>query len=238
MASPGDSSADPSYICAVRSKTKENAGAGDPTLISNLPEPVRGLAERGIVRKYRARTVLIQEGEEGETVFLVLAGSIRIYCADGEGREITLAIYGVGEYVGEMSLDGGLRSASVVTEEDTVCAVISGQVFREYLAVAPDFSIELIRRLIRRTRMATENARNLALLDAYGRLSRFFEEAAVADENGDRVLEGQWTQQEISRRIGCSRELVSRFLKDLSRGGYVAIDGRRYVLKRKLPARW
>ena len=203
-----------------------------------MPASLRDLATRGVARRFRAHTTLIQEGDLSDTVYVVLSGSLRIFCSDPNGKEITLAVYGPGEYVGEMSLDGGPRSASVATEEPSICAVVSGQALRQHLAGNPEFTLELIRRLIRRTRLATESARSLALLDAYGRLVRLFEELAVAQPDGTRAISQRLTHQEIAQRIGCSRELVSRLLKDLQTGGYVAFAAQRYTLLKKLPPKW
>ena len=210
----------------------------DADLLAALPAPLRELAAQGALRRYRANTTLIEEGDRGDALFVVLSGALRIFCSDPNGREITLGIYGPGEYVGEMSLDGGPRSASVSTEEASVCAVVSGQSLRQHLAANPEFTLELIQRLIRRTRLATESARSLALLDAYGRLVRLFDGLAVARADGTRALAQRLTHREIAQRIGCSRELVSRLLKDLQQGGYVAIEAQRYALLRKLPAKW
>jgi CRP/FNR family cyclic AMP-dependent transcriptional regulator len=207
-------------------------------LVANLPAPLRDLAALGVVRRYRADTTLIVEGDRGDTMFVILSGSLRIFCADPNGREITLAIYGPGEYVGEMSLDGGVRSASVSTEEASVCAAVSGQSLRQHLATNLEFTLELIQRLIRRTRLTTESARSLALLDAYGRLARLFDKLAVSRADGTRKIAPRLTHQNIAERIGCSRELVSRLLKDLQQGGYVTLEAQRYVLLRKLPAKW
>jgi CRP/FNR family cyclic AMP-dependent transcriptional regulator len=207
-------------------------------LVAALPAPLRDLAAMGVVRRFRANTTLIVEGDQGDTLFVILSGSLRIFCADPDGREITLAIYGPGDYVGEMSLDGGVRSASVCTEEASVCAVVSGQSLRQHLAANVEFSLELIRRLIRRTRLATESARSLALLDAYGRLVRLLDGLAVARADGKRMVGQRLTHKNIAERIGCSRELVSRLLKDLQQGGYVALEAQHYVLMKKLPAKW
>ena len=210
----------------------------DADLLAALPAPLRALAAQGAIRRYRANTTLIEEGDRGDTLFVVLSGALRIFCADPNGREITLGIYSPGEYVGEMSLDGGPRSASVSTEEASVCAVVSGQSLRQHLATHPEFALELIQRLIRRTRLATECARTLALLDAYGRLVRLLDGLAVARADGTRVVAQRLTHQGIAQRIGCSRELVSRLLKDLQQGKYLAVEAQRYTLLRKLPPKW
>jgi CRP/FNR family transcriptional regulator, cyclic AMP receptor protein len=210
----------------------------DASLLEALPPVVRELAKQGTIRRYRANTTLIEEGDRGDTIFVILSGMLRIYCAEDSGKEITLAMYGPGEYVGEMSLDGGVRSASVVTEIASACAVVSGSTIRQHIATHPDFAMELIQRLIRRTRLATDSARSLALLDAYGRLAHLFDMQAVARPDGTRLIKERLTHLEISRRIGCTRELVSRILKDLGDGGYIAQEERRYVLLNKLPQKW
>lgn len=119
-----------------------------------------------------------------------------------------------------------------------MCAVVSGQTLRQHLAANPEFTLELIRRLIRRVRLATESTRSLALLDAYGRLVRLFDGLAVARADATRLVAQRLTHQRIAQRIGCSRELVSRLLKDLQQGGYIAVEAQRYTLLRKLPAKW
>lgn len=210
----------------------------DAGLIEALPPLIRALAQQGVVRHYRANTTLIEEGDPGDNVFVVLSGLVRIYCSDGEGREITLALYGPGEYVGEMSLDGGLRSASVTTEVASACAMVSGSTLRTYLARNPEFALELIQRLIRRTRLATQSARSLALLDAYGRLTRLFDSLASAHTANARLITERLTHRAISQRIGCTRELVSRILKDLETGGYITQEDHQYVLLKKLPTKW
>ena len=199
---------------------------------------MRALAAKGTLKRYRARTTLIEENDQGDTVFVVVSGTLRIYCADTRGREITLALYGPGEYVGEMSLDGGPRSASVITETASVCAIVSGAAFRQHIAENTDFALELITRLIRRTRLATDSARSMALLDAYGRLTRLFDSLAVSAADGNRRIDQKLTHLGISQRIGCSRELVSRILKDLETGGYIVLKEQHYILPRKLPSRW
>lgn len=212
--------------------------SADEDLLNALPQPVQALARRGTVRQYRAHTTLIEEGEQGDSLFVVLAGSVRIYCSDSSGKEITLAIYGPGEYVGEMSLDGGPRSASVATETACTCALVSGVQLREHIITHPEFALELIQHLIRRARLATESARSLALLDAYGRLMRLFNQLAIKHVGDTRVIAERLTHLAIAKRIGCTRELVSRLLKDLETGGYIAVEGKNYVLIKKLPAKW
>jgi CRP/FNR family cyclic AMP-dependent transcriptional regulator len=197
------------------------------------------LAARGILRSFRRGMLLIQEGDVGSTLYIVRSGRLRAYAADPRGKEITLGLYGPGEYVGEMSLDGGPRSANVETLEATSCAVITRETLLAYIAEEPDFALEMMARLIRRARLATESTRSLALIDVYGRFRRLLEqlsEPAAAD--GTRMLHERITHQQIANHLACSREMVSRLMKDLEVGGYISKRDGRIVLAKDLPARW
>jgi len=209
-----------------------------PGELTASPEAVRKLAERGNVRRYRKGTVLIEEGDRGNTIYIILAGCLRAYSAAANGREITFGVYGPGEYLGEMSLDGGTRSASVATVQASVCSVVTRETLREFIQEYPDFAFELMTKVIRRARAATLSAKTLALNDVYGRLKLLLEGLAI-QASGDASLSAErLTQQEFANRLGCSREMVSRVMKDLEGGGYVRLEPRRIVIDRPLPARW
>ena len=129
-----------------------------PTPIANfaaLSESLRALARRGEIRRYRKNTLLIEEGDHGDTLYLILAGRLRSYSTGDRSREITYGVYGPGEYLGEMSLDGGPRSANVITLEASTCAVITRTTLERHIAEHPGFAFELIGKLIRRARAAT-----------------------------------------------------------------------------------
>ncbi len=207
-------------------------------LIEALPDPaLRELAARGTTRSYRKDVVIIQEGDLGDTLFILLAGRVKVFASGDNDREVVIDTHGPGEYVGEMSLDGGPRSASVITLEPTVCAVVTRITLRDHIGRHPEFAFELLARVIRRARRATANVKNLALLDVYGRVRHLFDELAV-ERDGVRSIPEKLTHQEIADRVGSSREMISRLLKDLERGGYLASEGRVITLLKKLPPAW
>jgi CRP/FNR family cyclic AMP-dependent transcriptional regulator len=212
------------------------------TLIDELPgasEALRALAARGTPRTYGKARLLIEEGELGDTLFIILAGRLRAFAGADNGREITYGSYGPGEFVGEMSLDGGPRAASVEAVERSVCAVVTRRTLEAFITERPDFAFELIAKLIRRARAATLSARQMALNDVYGRLRICLEsQAAEPDAAGVRAIRPRPTHLGIARQIGCSREMVSRLMKDLERGAHVAVASDTLHLLRSLPARW
>jgi CRP/FNR family transcriptional regulator, cyclic AMP receptor protein len=203
------------------------------------PHHVTGLAARGTLRSFRKNVMLIQEGDHGDTLYIVQTGRLRAFAADRSGKEITLGLYGAGEYVGEMSLDGGPRSAHVETLEPTTCAVVTRAALLAYIAEHPEFALDMMSRLIRRARLATDSARSLALIDVYGRFAQLLNQlASPPAADGTRTVEHRHTHQQLANHLACSREMVTRLLRDLQAGGYVQMRERRLVLVKALPPRW
>jgi CRP/FNR family transcriptional regulator, cyclic AMP receptor protein len=137
-----------------------------------------------------------------------------------------------------MSLDGGPRSASVMAETACTCAVLTRQTLREHIKAQPEFAFELIERVIRRARMATQSARSMALLDVYGRLVGLLRSLAQPQLDGSGLITQRPTHTQLAARIGCSREMVSRLMKDLAGGGYIEATQRSLILRRQLPVNW
>jgi len=218
--------------------TGPSLSAANERLIASLSPSLRVLALRGALRNYKKNSIVINEGESGDSLFVLLQGGVKVFSTDQSGREITYGSIEAGDYFGELSLDGGPRSASVMTLEPCVCSVVSRAAVREHLAEEPEFALDLVAQVIRRARAATETARNMALLDVYGRVIATLEgqEGAAAPEAP--VLLTQITHQSIASRVGASREMVSRLLKDLEKGGYIELGVKRITLLKKLPARW
>ncbi|MBK9359731.1 MAG: Crp/Fnr family transcriptional regulator [Rubrivivax sp.] len=199
---------------------------------------LQAMAERGGVKSFPAHAVLVNEEDDSDSIFIVLRGKVKIYGAGANGREVVYTTLGAGEYFGEMTLDGGPRSASVMTLEPTTCVVVTGTNVRDFLGTHPDFALHLVRKLIGLVRRSTDTVKRLALDDVYTRVSKLLHELAETDATGRLVVPERLTQQDIADRVGSSREMISRIFKQLTIGGYIAAEGRRIVMLKKLPARW
>lgn len=196
------------------------------------------LAAHGVTRSFPRNTVVITEGDTSDSLYLIIEGRVKVFLMDDQGREVILRTQGSGEYFGELALvDERPRSASVMTLEPAKFSIISRAAFDECLSRHPKIAMVLVRHLSRLVRALTENVRSLALLDVYGRIARLLLELAVKRED-KLVIEERLTHQEIASRVGASREMVSRIMKDLVDGGYVEQDGKRLVIHEKLPPAW
>ena len=117
--------------------TGESPSAAQLSAISDVF--VRQLATLGRVRSYPKNTVFITEGDSSDSVFVILAGRVKVFLSDTEGHEMILDTQGPGEYVGEMALDGKPRSASVMTLEQSTFSVVARDPIRKAIRKNPDF---------------------------------------------------------------------------------------------------
>jgi CRP/FNR family cyclic AMP-dependent transcriptional regulator len=201
------------------------------------PETLRAIAATGVIRTFPKNTVLINEGDVGDGLYVILSGRVKVYASNEAGREFVIDFHGPGEYVGEMTLDGAPRSASVITVEPTTTAVVNRAHFRDFILAHPDFALHLIERLIHRVRVTTGNLKSLALSDVYGRMARLLN-ALAQPVDGRMVVPEKLTQQDIADRVGASRDMIGKLMKDLTGGGYIAVEDRTITLLRKLPTGW
>lgn len=195
---------------------------------------LRDLAERGRATSFTKGDVLIREGDRGDTMLVILSGRVKVFSSNSDGKEVIYNVYGVGESIGEMALDHGTRSASVQAMEETTCSIINHDELRRYIAANPDFAMQLIAKLIGRTRMAVESLKQMALLDVHGRLVNLLTSLTPEHKGVGKVTE-RLSQQELADRVGASRDMVSRILHNLEEEGYVEIRSRQIEVLRPLP---
>lgn len=201
-----------------------------------MSDSLRALARRGVVSRLRKGVQIITEGDRGETLYILLAGRLRAYSVGDDDKEITYGVYGPGEYVGEMGLDGGPRSASVETLEASVCAVVTRVTLELHLAEDAGFAFQLLSKVIRRARAATLGMRNIALHGVYGQLKDLLE--GQAQGSRPYVWDPAPSHKEIGQMLGCTGAMVTIVMRDLKRAGCVQVGRRRIVLLRELPSKW
>jgi CRP/FNR family cyclic AMP-dependent transcriptional regulator len=201
---------------------------GDPML--------RQLATLGTVRAYRKGTVVINEGDIGDTVYIILSGRVKIYVSDEDQHEMILYTRGPGEYVGEMSMSGGVRSASVACLDDSAFSVLTRKTLGDFIGANPDFAMSMIFTLISRVRLTTDLVKDLALRDVYERVARLLMQLIVQQPDGTLLVSERLSQADIAKRVGASRDMVNRIFKELSVGEYIKLEnGRIILLQKKLP---
>jgi CRP/FNR family cyclic AMP-dependent transcriptional regulator len=125
------------------------------------PELLAKLSDRGGQRNYAKGDLLINEGEASTDMYILLAGELRCYTTDDKGRELVFNVMTPGEFFGELSLDGGLRTASVQATSSAMCVVVPQAEVQAFLGEYPEFAEALVMSLIARVRRATLQAKHL-----------------------------------------------------------------------------
>lgn len=197
-------------------------------------EELRRLAMHAVTRAYPKHAIIISEGDATDAIYMIVSGKVKVYLSDESGKELVLAIKGAGEYFGEMALDGGPREASVMTLEPSQLAVIPSGDFRAFVLEHAGVALRLFENLSRVARGINQKIRSVAMLDVYGRVARVLLELAV-ERDGKLVIPDKLTQRDIANRVGASREMINRILRDLSAGGYVTVSAGRITINKAPP---
>lgn len=113
------------------------------------------LADMGQQRSFRKDAIIVNEGESGDALYILIQGRARVFSANTSGKEITLGTILAGDFFGEMSLDGGERSATVEALEPCLCTVVPNAHVLTFIRDNSEFAIALLQKTIGRARAAT-----------------------------------------------------------------------------------
>lgn len=209
-----------------------------PIMLRNIPifanlgdDEIAQLAAVASIKSYPKNSVIIQEGDHSDCIYLINSGKVKVLISNDEGHELILTLLGPGEYFGELSvIDNQTRSATVVSMEPVHFTVISKPDFDRCLANNPGIASLIMVGLAQRLRNADLKIEGLALMDVYGRVARTLLQLAKQMDNGEMLVSQKLSQQDFADMVGASREMVSRTLKDLAFNGYIRLDGKNIII--------
>jgi CRP/FNR family cyclic AMP-dependent transcriptional regulator len=187
------------------------------------------------VRKFNKGYIIFEEGDMRSALHIILKGKVKISVYDEEGKEYMLDLIAEGGFFGELSLFDELSGfANIIALEETECVVLERRDFINLLMGNPAFTVSIVKTLLTKLRAANERIVGLALLNVEKRILQYLTE--IGGKSGvkvkDRVIiEHGPTQVEIANYCGCSRETVSRMIKNLVRKGRIAVIKRQYTLR-------
>jgi CRP/FNR family transcriptional regulator len=181
------------------------------------------------VRLERGAT-LFAEGEQGDTLYIVLEGKVKIGRRATDGRENMLSVMGPSDMFGELSLfDPGPRTATATVVTDARLASLAHAALRPWITNRPEIAEQLLRVLARRLRRTNDALADLIFTDVPGRVAKqllaLSERFGSAEPEGTRVHH-DLTQEELAQLVGASRETVNKALADFASRGWVRVDSR------------
>jgi CRP-like cAMP-binding protein len=204
-------------------------------LFASLPEQeLVPFAELVRERSYPKGSVILFEDDQGDSLYLLAAGQVKVVLIGEDGREIILSVLREGSFFGEMALlDDQPRSAHVIAMEDASLLVLRREDFQAQLKHSPGVAVALLRELAGRLRRADEKIGSLVLLDVNGRVADLL--LRMADEEGGIRITRKVTHHVIAQMIGSSRETVSRTMRDFVEKGWIQV-GRKEIQLLDRPA--
>ena len=201
-----------------------------PLFSSLKEEELEALKKVTHTKNFPKDKIILLEDEEGDTLFIILSGQVKVTSFSESGKEVIFSLLGANDFFGDLSLlDGKPRSASVISIEDSRIQLIRRPDFNQLIQEYPTIALKLLEGLALRLRKADERIESLALLDVTGRVAgillQFAEERGIVTGNIV-VIKSRPTHQELANMVGTTRETVTRVLKQLEQKKYIRMSGK------------
>ncbi len=177
---------------------------------------------------------LFMEGDDGDALYVVIEGKVKLTRAAPDGRENLLSVIGPGEMFGELSLfDPRPRTSSASAVTDASLASLKHEALIPWLRERPDVSLHMLRQLARRLRRANDVNADLVFTDVPGRVAKNLLD--LAERFGNQEPDGlhvhhDLTQEELAQLVGASRETVNKALADFAARGWLQISARSVLI--------
>jgi CRP/FNR family cyclic AMP-dependent transcriptional regulator len=183
---------------------------------------------------YPRGAVVFHEGEPGDSLYIVLAGKIKLGRRTADGRESLVAVMGPSDQFGELStFDPGPRTATAVAVTDVRLARMPKHALRGWIANRPQIAEQLLRVLARRLRRTNNHLADLIFTDVPGRVAKQLLQLAQkfgSVEGGHLRVTHDLTQEELAQLVGASRETVNKALADFAQRGWLRLEGKSVVI--------
>jgi CRP/FNR family transcriptional regulator, cyclic AMP receptor protein len=178
--------------------------------------------------------IVFHEGEPGDSLYIVLAGKIKLGRRTADGRESLVAVMGPSDQFGELStFDPGPRTATAQAVTDARLARITRQALRTWIAARPQIAEQLLRVLARRLRRTNNTLADLIFTDVPGRVAKQLLQLAQkfgSVEGGNVRVTHDLTQEELAQLVGASRETVNKALADFAQRGWLRLEGKSVII--------
>ncbi len=188
-------------------------------------------------RIFRSGEVIFHRDDPGQMLYIIKEGKVKICLISPDGQEISLVVFGKGEYFGEFALLDGLpRSANAIALEKVECYTLLRSDFHSVIMKNPKIAIQVMEVLCERLRKTDQKVEDLIVLDVYGRVAKKLLELAethgLKREDGSILINMRLTQQDLAAMVGASRESVNKVLGHYTDKQYITTDKHKITLRR------
>jgi len=199
----------------------------DPAAIEVLTESLERV-------EFPRGTVIFNEGEPGDRLYIVSTGKVKIGRRSPDGRENLLSIFGPSDMFGELSIfDPGPRTSTATTVTDVRAYTMDRVALRDWIGKRPEIAEQLLRVVARRLRRTNNLLADLIFTDVPGRVAKALLQLAQrfgTQEAGSLRVTHDLTQEEIAQLVGASRETVNKALADFAHRGWLRLEGKSVLI--------
>ena len=198
------------------------------------PDDIEALGSQFETFEAPRGATLFREGEPGDSLYIVLAGKVKLGRHSSDGRENLVAIMGPSDQFGELSLlDPGPRTSTAVAVTDVRLARLPKDALQKWVQDRPQIGMQLLRVIARRLRRTNTMLADLIFVDVPGRVAKQLLQLAQrfgSVDGGQLRVTHDLTQEELAQLVGASRETVNKALADFAQRGWLRLEGKSVVI--------
>jgi CRP-like cAMP-binding protein len=199
-------------------------------LLGSVPsKELEAIAAASRLRTFRRGQVVFTRGDPGDTLIVVISGSVKVVVRSADGGELTLAVIQPGGTLGELSVaDCGPRSADVETLQECQLLLIPSQTVRDICARVPSAAHALTSAIAATLRRLTDAASDLVFLDLPHRVAKVLLNQPLGR---DGIIRPALTQEELAHQSAGTRQSVNAVLRGFERRGWIEARDRAMMIK-------
>ena len=197
-------------------------------------DEAKNLSKRLVLRRFGPDQVIFHHGDPGGLLYIIVNGKVKITHTTLDGQEAMLAIFGAGDFFGELALlDDSPRSATAEALEETETLTLHREEFIRYIGDNPDFALHVLHTLAQHIRRLNNQISDIFFLDLPARLARQL--LQLASQHGQQTDDGirielSLTQTDLAEMTGATRVSINKALGRFRRAGWVRVSGRRFTI--------
>jgi CRP-like cAMP-binding protein len=197
-------------------------------------DEARNLSTRLIMRRFGPDQIIFHHGDPGGLLYIIIKGKVKITHSTLDGQEAMLAIFGAGDFFGELALlDDSPRSATAEALEETETLTLHREEFIRYIGGNPDFALHVLHTLAQHIRRLNNQISDIFFLDLPARLARQL--LQLAEQHGQKTDDGiridlSLTQTDLAEMTGATRVSINKALGRFRRAQWVKVSGRKFTI--------
>lgn len=207
-------------------------------IFRNIPDPqLELLIPVCRALEYDEGETILNAGDTSSDFYLVLSGTVRValrreIAAETREKEVVLAFLNAGDFFGELSMiDAAPRSASVFAETSCCVVSVAGSDFREVSRRNADITFHMLKNMASRLRNSDDKIRSFALQDVASRVLSELD-ALAKSEGSVNIIKTRVSRQDLAKRVGASREMVGRALRDLEKNKQITMEDGKLIINK------